>query len=130
MILAIRTDSPQATLSLLDSNGAELQTEHWQADRRLARELLGKIEDLLKTQNATWADLTGLVVYRGPGSFTGLRIGITVMNTIAYSQDIPIVGTHGESWLADGVKSLSAGKNDQVVLPEYGADARITKPRK
>lgn len=129
MYLAIRTDSPQAELFLYDG-AKQVAHELWQADRRLALELLGHTEAFLVATNKTFADLNGLLVYRGPGSFTGLRIGITVMNTISYAQSIPVVGETGEEWLTQGVQRLLAGDNDQVVLPEYGAEARITKPKK
>lgn len=129
MYLALRTDSPQAELYLYDS---EQQIAHalWQADRRLALELLGHIETFLGAAGKNFVDLKGLLVFRGPGSFTGLRIGITVMNTISYAQSIPVVGATGDNWLEQGVSRLMNGDNDQVVLPEYGAEARITKPKK
>lgn len=129
MYLAIRTDSPQAELYLYDGE-ERVAHELWQADRRLALELLGHIETFLSDTGKTFDDLKGLLVYRGPGSFTGLRIGITVMNTMAYAQSIPIVGETGESWLGDGIERLTAGDDDRVILPEYGAEARITKPKK
>jgi tRNA threonylcarbamoyladenosine biosynthesis protein TsaB len=69
-------------------------------------------------------------VFQGPGSFTGLRIGITVANAIAYAQSVPIVGTRGEHWMADGIKRLQSGQNDTRVMPYYGADPNITKPGK
>jgi tRNA threonylcarbamoyladenosine biosynthesis protein TsaB len=84
----------------------------------------------LKNHDASWDDLDGLVVFHGPGSFTGLRIGITVMNTIAYAQSIPIVGVSGDDWAEQGMKLLHSGQGQEIVLPEYGADAHITKPRK
>lgn len=127
--LALRTDSPQAELYLYDDE-TRIAHELWQADRRLALELLEHLETFLRAAGKTFADLSGLLVYRGPGSFTGLRIGITVMNTISYAQTIPIVGETSENWLDTGITRLHAGENDQVVLPEYGAEARITKPKK
>lgn len=129
MYLALRTDSPQAELYLYDGE-QQMAHELLQADRRLALELPGHIETFLGAAGKTFADLEGLLVFRGPGSFTGLRIGITVMNTIAYGQNIPIVGTNGDDWLDDGVSYLQNEENHQVVLPEYGAEARITKPKK
>ena len=72
--------------------------------------------------------IKGLAVFTGPGSFTGLRIGITTMNTIAYALDIPIVGTTGDDWLADGLARLRAGENDRIVTPHYGKPPNITKP--
>ncbi len=130
MILAIKTDNPQAELYLLKPSGEEVNRIIWQADRQLAKDLLGKIEQLLKQNNTLFEDITGLCVYKGPGSFTGLRIGITVMNTIAYSEGVPIVGETGNKWLESGVKQLQNNASDGIVMPEYGAAARITKPKK
>lgn len=128
MILFLKTDNPYCELFL--KNGEHMTDGSWQADRNLAKDLLSHIEALLESQTAAWKDLAGLVVYRGPGSFTGLRIGATVMNTLAYAQNIPVVGTAGDNWQRDGETRLKAGEDDKVVLPEYGRDARITKPRK
>lgn len=71
-----------------------------------------------------------MFVYKGPGSFTGLRIGITVFNTLAYANTWPIVGVTGDDWRQLGVKRLENKENDEIVLPEYGGEANITTPRK
>lgn len=103
----------------------------WQADRTLARDMLGYVRDRLAQHGATFADITGIGVFRGPGSYTGLRIGLTILNTIASSEQIPIVGSDdSERWQEECLARLSQGENDQMVLPEYGGDAHITKPRK
>lgn len=130
MILAIKTADATAELVVADEHGHQVARLNWLAERRLAKELLAQLENLLTQAGADWSSLSGLVVFRGPGSFTGLRIGITVMNTIAYAQEVPIVGQAGEAWLEDGIARLRRGDNDQIVLPEYGAPARITRPRK
>ena len=129
MILAIKTNQPQATLALVE--GAQtLEQYDWLADRQLAATLLVEIKQLLQRHKLEWEDLTGLIVYRGPGSFTGLRIGVTVANTIAYAQQLPIVGTTGDNWVADGVKQLKSAQPGGQVVPEYGAEPNISKPRK
>lgn len=130
MLLGIRTDGPLVQLVLCDFDGGIIERVDWQADRALARYLLKRLAELLERHGTSFANLEGLVVFKGPGSFTGLRIGLSVMNTLAYSQKIAIVGTSGDGWLADGLKRLRLGENDQVVLPDYGAEARITLPRK
>lgn len=130
MILALRTDSPTAELILLDDSYHPIAEVQWRADRQLAQELLGKIQELLHAHSTDMKGLTGLIGYRGPGSFTGLRIGLTVMNTLAYGLGVPIVGAQTEEWVEQGCRRLSAGDNDQIVLPEYGAEARITLPKK
>ncbi len=88
------------------------------------------MHEQLAVQQNDWPDVSGIIVFEGPGSFTGLRIGITVANTLAYGQGVPIVGAQGEDWIAKGLAQLAAGHNDTQVLPHYGAEAHITKPKK
>lgn len=128
MILAIDTSTPVCKSWLIDNDGSDY--DEWQADRQLADNLIGYLRQRLSTQAKGWGDIEGIVVFRGPGSFTGLRIGLTVLNTIADSSDIPIVGSEGEDWLNQGLGRLQAGANDELVLPLYGREANITKPRK
>ena len=130
MFLTIRTDNPDAEIGLYDSTGKELHYHKWHADRSLAKDLLRVIRDQLKTQNKEWADVRGVVAFEGPGSFTGLRIGLTVANTLAYGQHIPIVAARGEDWRQVGVQRLIKGEDDRLVLPHYGAEANITMPKK
>ena len=127
MIIAIKTDRSPTEIYALNSDGEILNQKIWNAERQLARDLLSEIEKLI---NQNFKELSGIIVFRGPGSFTGLRIGITIANTIAYSEQIPIVGAGGENWITDGIAQLSFGENEKTVLPEYGASANITKPRK
>lgn len=129
MYLGIRTDSPVAEFYLYEGTDQRAEMT-WQADRQLAHGLLGRLETFLQENGSSFSELRGVFVFRGPGSFTGLRIGITVMNTIAYAQDIAIIGTEGDEWRAQGIARLAAGENDEIVLPFYGADPRITQPRK
>lgn len=129
MILLLDTSTPICRLTLVTSDGQRVDNE-WQADRQLARGLHAYLRDRLAEHDATLSDVAGIGVMQGPGSFTGLRIGITVMNTLAQSLAVPIVGLSGEDWIERAVERLQAGQNDQIVMPVYGADAHITQPRK
>jgi tRNA threonylcarbamoyladenosine biosynthesis protein TsaB len=128
MILLLDTSSPLCKLSLID--GRERFDDEWQADRTLAKGLMAYIDLNLKKHDKTWSDIDGIGVFKGPGSFTGLRIGLTIVNTIAGSQSIPIVGGMGEKWQDEVIEMLQSGKNDEIVLPFYGSEAHITTPRK
>lgn len=128
-ILTIRTDKPQSELGIYDNRG-QIAYITWQAHRQLAETLHQKIDELTKSQNMRSEDIEGIVCYKGPGSFTGLRIGLSVANALAYSLNIPIVGVEGEEgWLEKGVQALKEGANHESVIPEYGAPVHITKPK-
>ncbi len=130
MIISLRTDSPLVNLSLLTKDGHVVAEEKWQADRTLADNLHTHLNDLLARQNSGWEEVEGIIVYRGPGSFTGLRIGITVVNALGYGLNVPVIGETGETWQETAIARLKNGQNDKVVLPHYGADPHITSPRK
>lgn len=128
MILLLDTSTPVCKLTL---RGDDWQyDDEWQADRTLAKGLLGYLQDQLAKNGKVFTDITGIGVFEGPGSFTGLRIGLTVLNTMADSLVVPIVGAKGDDWQTRALNDLQNGKNDKIVLPFYGSEAHITKPRK
>lgn len=57
-----------------------------------AQMLLQSIKEALKKENKTMEDLTEIKVNTGPGSFTGLRVGVSVANTLGWSLKIPVNG--------------------------------------
>jgi tRNA threonylcarbamoyladenosine biosynthesis protein TsaB len=128
LILTIKTDQPDAELTLFD-NQKRLTSLTWPAHRQLAETIHYKMRELLTANARQLTDLEAVAVFAGPGSFTGLRIGISVANALADSLQIPIVGGSGESWRADCVEKLLAGKNDEIVVPEYGSPPHITPPK-
>lgn len=127
--LAIRTDKPQAELYLY-KDGQELASIVWEAHRQLGSTIQLKIEELIKTAKVTKTDIDALAIYKGPGSFTGLRIGFSVANALADSWQVPIVSRGGADWLSESAKALLNGQNERISLPEYGAPAATTPPRK
>jgi tRNA threonylcarbamoyladenosine biosynthesis protein TsaB len=128
-ILAIRTDKPEAELYLLEGN-KRLSEIKWQAHLKLAETLNSKVEEILNKSSISYKDLNGIAVFKGPGSFTGLRIGMSVANALAYAENIPIVAREGEGWLRQSANDLMAGETDKIAIPEYGSPAHITQPRK
>lgn len=127
--LYIRTDKPESEIGFVDNTSVIAEIK-WHAHRQLAETLHHKIDELLGSKKLLLSDLSGVVVYRGPGSFTGLRIGISVANALAGSLNIPIVGSTGEDWIETGSRGLETGKNAVQVTPEYGGEVFITPPKK
>lgn len=129
MILGLRTDKPEAELYLFN-NAQQVDHLTWHAHRELSDTLLIKIDELLNTNTLNKSDLTGVIIYQGPGSFTGLRIGISVANALAYSLNIPIAAAAGETWIQKCLEDITHNNQPEVVIPEYGSEAHITQPRK
>lgn len=129
VILGIRTDKPQAELYLYDGK-KKLGQHKWQAHLELSKTIHKKIKKLLMLQGLTLQQVEGIVCFKGPGSFTGLRIGLTVANSLAYAQNIPIVARKGNDWLKKGINDLASGKTDKIATPYYDRPAAITPPKK
>ena len=129
IVLALRTDKPEAEIYLYDGQN-ELAHVRWQAHLQLAETLNTKIEEILNKSSISYGDLKGLAIFKGPGSFTGLRIGVSVTNALAYAQGIPIVAIGGEDWINQSLQALRRGENHKVAVPEYGAPAHTTQPKK
>ncbi len=84
----------------LDTHGSEIIVSLFDGDRLFqkrqeseyshAKFLCPMIDSLLKENNLTVKNINEIVVINGPGSFTGLRIGLSVAKVMAYSLNIPI----------------------------------------
>jgi tRNA threonylcarbamoyladenosine biosynthesis protein TsaB len=129
MIILLDTSTPVCHLTLYDGEKKVLD-DSWRADRELAEKLFEYLEEKLQIYNKSIKTITGIGIFKGPGSFTGLRIGVAVCNVIANDRGIPIVGTTGDNWREAAFKKLKNAENDKVVIPEYGREARITTQRK
>jgi len=101
-----------------------------------AEKLLKLINQLLINTKVKLEDLSGIIGVRGPGSFTAVRIGCLVVNTLSYSLKIPAVGLKlnefkDYSELIDkGREKIKKKKSFSLVQPFYGRSPNITKPRK
>lgn len=82
-------------LALVDDTGGEMQMVAMHEDggaRTLAANLMGAVDEVLSSANCPLKDIAGFAVSLGPGSWTGLRIGLTAAKTMAQSLSLPIMG--------------------------------------
>ena len=129
LIVTIKTDQVLAEVGLFEDR-VKLGYQTWEAHRTLTDTIHVQIKKLLDAAQKDWQNIQGVVVFKGPGSFTGLRIGFAVANTLAYINKAPIVSSEGDAWLTYGLKSILDGKDEHIALPEYGAGVHITTPKK
>ncbi len=133
MILALQTADMTTRLWLInpsDATSAAIEPAlTWDSGRQLSDGLLAKITSTLDRAGAALENLSGIIIFSGPGSFTSLRIGHSVANALADSLDIPVIGVVGQDWIQTGLHQLKVAKPGHPVLPHYGSEAHITKPK-
>ncbi len=91
MILAIDTATQYASLALYHQDGL-LAEETWFSGRNHTVELMPRLARMLQLANLKVADLIALAVSLGPGSFTGVRIGLAVAKGLALPHKLPVIG--------------------------------------
>ena len=91
MLLAVDTSTAQIGLALYD--GAQVMGEFaWRSSQRHTVELAPAISDLLRHCGFTTKDIRALGVALGPGSFTSLRVGLSLVKGLALARHLPVVG--------------------------------------
>jgi tRNA threonylcarbamoyladenosine biosynthesis protein TsaB len=91
MLLAIDTATRNSSVALYDENGVQAEI-NWRSRENHTVELMPQILHVLALAHSGKKDLIAVGVALGPGSFTGLRVGMSVAKGLAFSQHIPILG--------------------------------------
>lgn len=115
IILCLNTAGHENTLALVKDNHL-IAEKTWISDRNETETILPNLEELLKNQNLNFDDLKALHVIQGVGGFTSLRVGISVVNTIAYTQNIKIYGSSVFELWSKRIKT----KEDVAILIDAG----------
>ena len=91
MIICLETSTPVCSVALCNSTGPVALKESAE-DKSHASSLTVFIEELLSGAGIRAQDLDAVAVSKGPGSYTGLRIGVSTAKGIAYAASIPLIG--------------------------------------
>lgn len=91
VILAIDTSTRWAGVALLTPQGRGWELA-WQSPQNHSAELAPAVQTLLERAGLTVADLKGIAVALGPGSFSALRVGLGFAKGLAVGRGIPLVG--------------------------------------
>ncbi|HEX6290314.1 MAG TPA: tRNA (adenosine(37)-N6)-threonylcarbamoyltransferase complex dimerization subunit type 1 TsaB [Herpetosiphonaceae bacterium] len=90
MLLAIDTSTNDSGIALYDER--VLAECAWHSERRHAEQVLPMIDVLLRNLDATPADLTAVAVALGPGSWSGLRVGVSLAKSLVFARSLPLIG--------------------------------------
>ena len=114
MILCLETATPVCSVALCDRTGV-ISARESHENRSHARQLTLFIEELLNEKGIRPAELDAVAISKGPGSYTGLRIGVSVAKGLAYGASVPLIGI-------DTTRSMFNGMIDSA-NEKYGTDS-------
>ena len=123
-ILAIDTSTPWAAVVIRRSNGLQFAGTT-DSGRRHGRELVPMIHQLLDRAEIRPADLEGIAVGLGPGSYTGLRVGVMAAKTLAYATGAAVVGLDSLELLARNAPAEAS--RISVVLDAQRGDVHLAE---
>ncbi|MBA4017460.1 MAG: tRNA (adenosine(37)-N6)-threonylcarbamoyltransferase complex dimerization subunit type 1 TsaB [Pirellula sp.] len=107
-ILALETSGLGGSVALFDDATATLNSVELKPGQRSAQALAPAIQNALTATSWLPTDVESIAVTVGPGSFTGLRIGVTTAKTLAYALDAALIGVNSLDVLACAVPTGSA----------------------
>lgn len=130
MLLAIDTSTNFASLALADG-GVLLAELNWRVGQRHGSETLERARWLLAGQGVAMAQLDGVAVALGPGSFNGVRVALATAKSLAFALDIPLYGVPTLDVSAWGVRLspdpiwslLEAGRGEVYAACYHASDS-------
>lgn len=124
LLLAIETGGEQAALALYD--GRVVSELLFEAGREQTRTVLPAIEHLLSMNSRSLHELGAVAVTIGPGSFNGLRVGMSIAKALCYALAIPLIGVltldalaYAQTPLGLPIRAFVPAGRGRVVYADY-----------
>jgi len=130
MIIAFETASTDISLAIATPDGSLVASDGWTSDRRQGHETLPRLLRLLEHGGYNLSRASALAVGTGPGSFTGLRVGMSLAKGLALALGLPLVGVPSlASWMAAEPEARAAvaraGAREAYLLLRDEGEPRI-----
>jgi tRNA threonylcarbamoyladenosine biosynthesis protein TsaB len=123
MLLSLNTCGSTASVALgvVDKNEVRIAATAELAVRTYSARLIPEIASLLESKYATLRDVKAIVVVKGPGSFTGIRVGLSTAKGLAEGAGIPVIAISRLALLANAsglphvLAAIDAGRSEYYV---------------
>jgi len=120
MVLGIETATAVCAVALVDDD-VVLAERRYEIPQAHSEKLMECVDDCLKSAGLALSSIDGLAISIGPGSFTGLRIGLSVAKGLAFAADKPLVGVPTLEALALQSVRKGVAEPDDVIVPMIDA---------
>jgi len=129
MILAVNSSTKQYSIALMSDAGILIAEFLLLPAGSSFTGFMPAMDSLFESSGTTPNDIRCITVATGPGSFTGLRVGLSAAKGMAYSLNIPVIGISGTEALAAGISqteldicSMVTSRRDEVFLALFKQD--------
>lgn len=118
-VLAIDTSQKVCSVAVVE-DGRTLKEMHTVTEKEHSQTLMPMIKELLESLKITLNDINLLACCKGPGSFTGIRVGLATANAFSDAKNIPIVGINSLEALAYSAV-IQKGYQNAKIMPMLDA---------
>jgi tRNA threonylcarbamoyladenosine biosynthesis protein TsaB len=115
LILGLSTATPRGSVALV-RDGESLASTDYEDEKRHAERIFGSIDDVLSRVGVTRSDIDAVACDIGPGSFTGVRVGVATAKGIGFALGVPVVGVCGLEAMARAAHAATPGHKWVVAL--------------
>jgi tRNA threonylcarbamoyladenosine biosynthesis protein TsaB len=129
MILAINSSTKQYSVALISEAGIIIAEYTLLPSGSGFTGFMPAMDMLLESSGTAPEDISCIAVATGPGSFTGLRVGLSAAKGMAYSLNIPVIGISGTEALAAGISqaefcicAMVTSRRDEVFFALFKQD--------
>lgn len=126
--LCLAIDTSSRTSVVVVGRSEPLATSRREVHHRHGSFLLEQVEEVLGTAGVSLAEVAAFAVGTGPGSFTGLRVGLATAKTLAYAAGRPLVGLSSAEALRRAAVAAGGPPEAVVVLPAGAHDHYLVRP--
>ncbi|MBO0930629.1 tRNA (adenosine(37)-N6)-threonylcarbamoyltransferase complex dimerization subunit type 1 TsaB [Fibrella aquatilis] len=106
MILSLDTSTTVCSVALHTPDGALLGCYELYTERTASSRLTMLVQDVVTHAGYTLADLSAIAVAKGPGSYTGLRIGVSTAKGLCYALDKPLIGINTLAAMTEQIRAF------------------------
>jgi tRNA threonylcarbamoyladenosine biosynthesis protein TsaB len=136
MLLALDTSTRFAGIALYEREKGIISEANWHAGGRHTVALLPRVSQMMEEQGAAAADFEAIAVALGPGSFTGLRVGLAAAKGLALAVGVPLIGiptldvtAYPHRWQPLPVVAIVQAGRGRVCWARYGSPSEESGDR-
>jgi tRNA threonylcarbamoyl adenosine modification protein YeaZ len=128
-VLYIDTANYICEIALFGNGSEEVASKHWESNQNETELLLTDIDQMLKGSGVDKSSIKAVAINPGPGPYTGLRVGVSSANALAFALNVPAITLKNPKDVSELMNKLIPAEFTSPVIPIYNHPPRITEKK-